>query len=294
MKNSDLILKLKNLKNVNPDEKFLENNRALLLSQISNSGEDSISGFDKVLMTSQNLARLFSKPVFALGAFVLVLFGANFVSNNVLAQSKPNDSLYIARIISEKVKVNTTFNEDAREKLALSYALRHAEDIASILSDAEFNVEENHDQVAKLSNSFIQEVNQVELSLNRLSANSKVRAAVETEADVDTEVESMIIADNSKEANGIEIAIREDIESEVIIASVKDEKASTSKTIVTEKSEASSSEENLIASTSTEVEAVVSIDPISKTSEAKELAGKKDYNAALDKLNEAVELINNK
>ena len=294
MKNSDLILKLKSLKNVNPDKKFLENNRALLLSQISNSGEDSVSGFDKVLMTSQNLARLFSKPVFALGAFVLVLFGANFVSNNVLAKSKPNDSLYIARIISEKVKVNTTFNEDAREKLALSYALRHAEDIASILSDAEFNVEENHDQVAKLSNSFIQEVNQVELSLNRLSANSKIKAETETEMKVDGEVENMIIADNSKEDNGIEIAIREDAEAEVVITAVKEEKASGIKTVVNEKDEASSSAENLMASTSSEMEVVVTVDPISKTSEAKELAEKKDYNAALDKLNEAVELINNK
>ncbi len=294
MKNQNLIIKLKSLNSVEPDKKFLKDNRELLLSQIENSGVEKISTFDRVLLTSENLARLFSRPVFAFGIFVLVLLGANIVSSSVLEKSKPNDSLYVARVISERVKVNTTINQEAREKLAINYALRHAEDIASILSDEEFNNEENSDQVAKLSNDFINEVNKVESGLNRLSSKTQ-KAAVNVEeivklaTDIDSNEATMTIADNSKDDNGIEIYIPEEkkeLVAEVVVNSVIS--ATTSKEVVETNSEtkATSSEE-------VGADLVIQSSVTSKTNEAKELAGKKDFGAALNKLNEAVESIKN-
>ena len=282
MKNQDLIIKLKRLNSVEPDAKFLKDNRELLLSQIGNSGIEKISAFEKVLLTSENLARLFSKPAFALGAFVLVLFGANFVSSSILEKSKPNDSLYIARVISERVKVNTTINQEAREKLAINYALRHAEDIASILSDEKFNDEENSDQLAKLSNDFINEVNKVESGLNRLSVKSQRETVNIEEGDklaVDNNEATLVIADNSKDSNGIEIYIPEEN---------NDEKSSIEVAEVNGEVKASSS-----ASSSKEVdeEFIIKSSTTSKTSEAKELAEKKDFDGALNKLNEAFELM---
>lgn len=253
MKNNDLIAKLKKLGDIKPDEKFLTENRDLLLSQISNSGAEKISAFEKFLLTSENLARVFSRPAFALGVFILVLVGANF-SSRLLQNSKPNDSLYLARIISEKVKVTTTMNQVEREKLAISYAMRHAEDIASILSDDEFNVEENYDQVAKLNTNFINEVKKVETSLSRLSvASPKI---INQEEKIEGE---MILADNSKDDEAISIFIAKDEES-----------ATTS------------------VSTSTAAVVMASSSP---QSSSKELAEQGDFSGALNKLNEAVDLI---
>ena len=288
MKNQNLIIKLKSLNSVEPDKKFLKDNRELLLSQIENSGVEKISTFDRVLLTSENLARLFSRPVFAFGIFVLVLLGANIVSSSVLEKSKPNDSLYVARVISERVKVNTTINQEAREKLAINYALRHAEDIASILSDEKFNNEENSDQVAKLSDDFIKEVNKVESGLNRLSSKTQ-KAAVNVGEIVklatDNNEVTMTIADNSKDCDGIEIYIPEE-NKEVVVGSVVS--ATTSKEVV-----ATSSETKATSSEELGADLVIQSSATSKTSEAKELAEKKDFGGALNKLNEAVELIKN-
>ena len=288
MKNQNLIIKLKSLNSVEPDKKFLKDNRELLLSQIENSGVEKISTFDRVLLTSENLARLFSRPVFAFGIFVLVLLGANIVSSSVLEKSKPNDSLYVARVISERVKVNTTLNQEAREKLAINYALRHAEDIASILSDEKFNNEENSDQVAKLSDDFIKEVNKVESGLNRLSSKTQ-KAAVNVGEIVklatDNNEVTMTIADNSKDSDGIEIYIPEE-NKEVVVGSVVS--ATTSKEVV-----ATSSETKATSSEELGADLVIQSSATSKTSEAKELAEKKDFGGALNKLNEAVELIKN-
>ena len=292
MKNQNLIIKLKSLNSVEPDKKFLKDNRELLLSQIENSGVEKISTFDRVLLTSENLARLFSRPVFAFGIFVLVLFGANFVSSSVLEKSKPNDSLYVARVISERVKVNTTINQEAREKLAINYALRHAEDIASILSDEEFNNEENSDQVAKLSNDFINEVNKVESGLNRLSSKTQ-KAATNVEEIVklatnnnDSSEVTMTIADNSKDDNGIEIYIPEDnkdVVVDVVVSATTSEKEVVATIIETKATSSEEVGEDLVIQSSA----------TSKTNEAKELAEKKDFGGALNKLNEAVESIKN-
>ena len=263
MKNSNLIIKLKSLNNVQPDEKFLKENRELLLAQISNSGQEKLAAWEKILITSENLVRLFSRPAFALGAFVLVLLGANFVSTNILEKSKPNDSLYVARVISERLKVNTTINSESREKLAMTYALRHAEDIATILSDAKYYDEENSDQLAKLSNDFISEVNKVETSISRLSSSGKI-ATEKVEVNNTEVVGEMIIADNSKDESGLEIFIPED-ENEVI--------------------------ENTASSSEEIKEEVVVSSPTSKTTKAKELAENKEFGAAVNELNEVVELI---
>lgn len=271
MKNNELISKLKKLGELQPDEKFLKENRDLLLAQISNSGTDRVSAFEKILITSENLARLFSRPVVAFAVFLFALFGVNF-SSNLLQNSKPNETLYLARIISEQVKVNTTINQIEREKLAIRFALRHAEDIATILSDEEFNVEDNYDQVAKLNNSFINEVSKVENRLSRLNVSSPEKKETEVKVenlsnDASNNVElpgDMIIADSSKEEIGVSIFVDNNVSS----------------------SSPTSSE--LMSSSSQEI---IKIEPGIKVNKAKELAEQGDISGALNKLNEAVELI---
>lgn len=293
MKNSDLIIKLKSLKEVNPDEKFLKENRELLLNQISNSTTTRVGVFEKVLITSENLARLFSRPAFALGVFVLVLFGANFLSASVFEKSKPNDSLYIARLMSERLKVSTTFNQEAREKLEINYALRRAEDIATILSDEKFNVEENSDQVAKLSDDFIKEVEKVENSLSRIGV---ARIAKEASSNLSSESREgeekiMTLADNSKDENGLEIYIPEEEGTEDLVgASIK-----TSSIVPSQISSEAETKSSSTTETNNEdiiIETASSLEKEEKASSSiKDLAEKKDFSGALNKLNEVVELM---
>jgi hypothetical protein len=88
------------------------------------------------------------QPAYALAAFVFVLLLGTVVSAEFFAGSKPNDSLYLARIISEQVKLTTTFNTVDRDRLASQFAVGHAQDITDVLADPQFNNEDNKDRVA--------------------------------------------------------------------------------------------------------------------------------------------------
>lgn len=257
MTNSELIAKLKTLQSVNPDASFLKSNRDLLLSQISNSGAEKIGAWKKFFITFENLAKVSSRPAFALGAFVITLLGAGLFSHRMLQDSKPNDSLYIARVISERLKVSTTFDATEREKLAGQYAIKRAEDIAVILSDEEFNKEENQDQVAKLSSEFKNEVEKAKTSLSRLPIKTDI-VVVSSEQGTSSEVDAMIIAESEKDENGIEVYIPE-----------------------------TPVEENIAAASTTEE----ALSPAQKIDEINVLIDNKDFVKAQEKLNEIKEII---
>lgn len=256
MTDKQLISNLKELKNKKLDNTFLKENRDLLLSQISNSGAESISPFRKFLISFENLAKASARPAISIATFVAVLLTAGVFGNSYLERTKPNDTLYIARVLSEKVKVNTTFDEGAREKLASRYALSHAEDIVTILSDDNFHSEENSEQIAKLNEDFKTEINRVSLGINSLETNNQENNAENNEENItsliikedsnlqDKEISSddlVVIVENNKDENGIEVAsvlIEEDNEEDSIkmeIAEVEGQlKGTSSKDIYTE------------------------------------------------------------
>lgn len=215
MTSKKLIASLEELKNVKADENFLKENRSLLLSQISNSGAEEISTWQKFFISLENLAKVSARPAVSLAVFVFVLISAGLFGDRVLESSKPNDSLYIARVLSERVKVNTTFNSEEREKLLSQYAIRHAEDIMNILSDENFNKEENTDQVAKLSESFKTELNKASVAINKITPTEKVSEVIELSEEnslIENNSDLVVIAENDKEENGLEILIAKDPE----------------------------------------------------------------------------------
>jgi len=202
MTDQELIVKLNSLNKVSPDQNWLKSNRELLLSQISNSGAEKLAVWKIVLIDFSSALKSASQPVYALGIFVLLLVGSVFYSQQIFAEAKPNDSLYIARIISEKLKLNTTFNAQERDMLAVQFATSHAQDISAVLSDPRFNTVENKDQVEKLNNSFKEEVNTVKDRISRLPVKIK-KAPVALLVATGSEV---IIADNAKDGERIQIA----------------------------------------------------------------------------------------
>ncbi|MFA5000230.1 MAG: hypothetical protein WC545_02630 [Patescibacteria group bacterium] len=308
MTNNELISKLNNLKNVNPGASWKKSNRDLLLAQISNSGAEELSTWKIFVINFESVLKAAVRPVSALGVFVLLLLGGAS-SYQIFAQAKPNDSLYIARVISEKVKLNTVVNTQERDKLAARFASNHARDISAILANPEFNNEENQDQVAKLSESFNKEVDTVKDRINRIS-RADAPVASETEEEKEGEAE-IIIADSFKDDSGIQLAEAEtpvaeilETETEIEVEAEKDEavaleikKDEAAEVLADEGADAASKEaaSALLKNLAIEAEEKaadadnVAIEKI--LNEAKELFDNKEYDGVLEKLQALGELI---
>jgi len=287
MTDKDLIAKLNSLKKITPDQNWLKSNRELLVSQISNSGAIKLSPWKIFVINFNSLAKATAHPAYALGVFVFVLVTGSLFSHQVFSSAKPNDSLYIARIISEKAKLNTMFNSDERNKLAVQFATEHAQDISAVLADPGFNNDSNKDQVAKLSESFNQEINSVKTHISYLAPKSVKNSDTTIKTDIN---DTVSMANSLKDNAGVQIF--EDKTLSPII--VPDGKA-TSVLVMPS---------GLIASSATATAAIDKVGENKETEdkkvnadsildEAKQLFESKDYNKALDKLKEVDEIIKN-
>lgn len=282
MTNLDLTKKLKTLKNVAPDRNWLSGNRELLLAQISNSGAANLPAWKVAIINFSSFTKAAARPASAFAAFVFLLVMGGIYSDRFFAQAKPNDSLYIARIISEQVRLNTTFNTEARDMLAVRYASEHAKDITSVLADPEFNKEENQARVEELNNSFKEEVETVRSGIGRLSASKKANEIAKLEAEIESEL-NIMIADGDKEEQGIQVQEN---------SSVSTEATSTDPT----SPEASSSPETIDTELKVNVEAEASVESSEAEKileEAKQLFDAKDYEKASEKLKEVDAIIKN-
>ncbi len=281
MNNKDLIGKLNNLKKISPDQNWLDSNRELLLSQISNSGAENLSVWRASFINFTSAMKSLSQPAFALGVFVVMLFSGALFSQGLLASSKPNTSLYIARIISEKVKLNTTFNTEERNKLAVQYASEHAQDISTVLADPAFNTEANRDQVAALTDSFEKEVDTVKTHISRMPV------VVRKPAVSDINNNDVVIADSSKDGQGIQLAEKTNVNIQTTLEN-KDFLATgaalNDNASLTATSAASSTPKlNIPVKETSDAEKIVD--------EAIKLFDSKDYSKASDKLKEVKDII---
>lgn len=272
MTDKELITKLNSLKNIAPDTNWLANNRELLLSQVSNSGARELSAWSLFVINFSSLAKAASKPAYALGAFVLILLTGSIFSHQAFSSAKPNDSLYIARIISEKAKLNTMLNSDERNKLAVQFASEHAQDISAVLADPQFNTDENKDQVAKLNESFNDEIDSVKTHISYLSPKPAKNNVINDVND------TVSMANSLKDNNGLQVF--ED-------ANIKGDQTPVVKATSVLNVDSTLLASSTLASTSTPVSADSVLD------EAKELFEKKDYTKASDKLKEVDEMIKN-
>lgn len=281
MTEKDLISKLNNLKNVNPDQNWLDSNRELLLSQISNSGAGVLPAWKVFIINLQSLAKAASHPAYALGVFIILLAGGSVFSHQLFNGAKPNDSLYIARIISEKAKLNTIFDNESRDKLAAQFATEHAQEITAVLSDPQFNNDSNKDQVAKLNQTFTQEIGIAKARLSSLAASKDKNAST---------VDSVVsMADYLKDNQGMEIASGTDANN----LTVKNSAPVLNPNAVT--SLLATSASSTLKATATikvqEKEADKVADTNKILEEAQKLFDNKEYNNALDKLKEVDQII---
>lgn len=148
MTEKELFQSLKDLKtNIQPDTRWLSANRESLYSQISNSGAKELSTWSSFVINLRSVLRGVSMPAVGLGSLVLLLFVSMVYGHLLLATTKPTDSFYIARELSERAKLSTVRDSKERDQLAGKFAMTNAQDIADVLSNPEFTDEAKRDEL---------------------------------------------------------------------------------------------------------------------------------------------------
>lgn len=228
-----LLSQLHNLKDIQPDKQWKTDSQDFLRVHISDGVQSGV--FSKLMVWVKDFAKVSSQPAFALAAFVLILITGVAFFNPLLSDAKPNDSLYIARIISEKAQVNMTFNKESRDKLSAQFATNHAKDITNLMNDPDFHSQEgSQEKIANLSEDFNNEINSARASINSINERERntyinnsnnnigdnVNDSSSDDSDLDSENSddssqgddegSIFSADTKKDDKGLEINVKDD------------------------------------------------------------------------------------
>lgn len=228
MSEKELLSQLKSLQGIKMESNTKESNKQVLMTQISNtiSSNSNVKTLNSFAFLVKNILFMSSRPAMVFAGVFLFLTASLVLGSDLYKNSKPTDSLYIARVISERARLNTTFNQAEREKLAIEFAKSHARDITNALMDPNFNNEENREKVEKLTNSFRSEMAKVRGSV------TKPVKPVEEIIEEDKEV-IVSVASSLREENSVEVSIDENkfIEnSDAVLNSLREEKVATTTT----------------------------------------------------------------
>lgn len=212
MTDRDLIKKLGNLKEIKPDTSWLKANRDSLYTQISNSGATEVSVWTSFVINFKSLLKTASAPAISLASLMFILVASSVYGHLLLSNTKPSNSLYIAREISEKAKLSTILDIEEREEMASQFAVSNAQDIINVLSDPNFKDEK---EIAKLSTKLNEEIKTVKKNIAKVEipAVQNIETATVSAPVISDEVFS---ASLEKDPNGISVS------------EIKTEEASTS------------------------------------------------------------------
>ena len=215
MTDKELFNSLKSLKeDIQPNAQWLKANRDSLFAQISNSGGKELSPWSSFAINFKSILRGVSIPAAVLGSLVLFLGSAMAYSHLLFSDTKPTDSLYIARELSEQAKLNTMREGKAKDELASKFASSKAQNIVTVLSEEESIDEETR---SDLTEKFTKELNTMKEVASRWEDDDSVSVAlapetteVENEAPA-TEVvaEDVFSANLEKGEDGISVSLNE-------------------------------------------------------------------------------------
>lgn len=269
----ELLSQLNKLKNIKPSSDWKNSNREILFNQISRGNSDQeISRFDILKnMLPHNMFSCIPQPVLAAVLIVFIVVGGGVVSLNASRDTKPGDSLYIAKIISEKAQLAITFNKTEKVKLGVEFASNRAREISEVIAESEKNKEA---RVEKLTQDFKKEISAVKARLVKID-NTKDNSAEESNKLVETQDEDMQIfsANLEKTDQGMEIY----------------DSASDSADSAVEAVEEDSGDEPAVEDSA--VEEPSSLEDV--LAEAEKLFDEQDYSGTIDKLTEVNNIIDN-
>jgi len=262
------------------------------MSQISGSDfkkESEVSDTGMAQALSFLWLKRVKQPTMAAFLIVTFILVSGVISLRAAQNTKPGDSLYIAKILNEKAHQVFTFNEEKKMKLGLEFAGNRAEELTQVL--AEPGNGEREEKVEKLVNNFKKEISAVKIRIEKIYSRTQTEGpfeeAVVTEEEPEEEESQVFSANADKDENGIQIFEQE--------PAVGEEEAVEEPEEVETEVSSTTSELTEVAS-STEEEAADAVDASSSDpqfllKEAEELLGNKDYDATISKLEEAGEVI---
>ena len=277
MQDKELLQKLNNLKTIKPDDNFKKNCREVLYSQISagvavNKSESNLSIIWDSIMPGKVFMNMV-KPVwvtFLASVLILVIgIGGVYASKN----SKPGDSLYIAKIISEKAQFVMTFNEKDKAKLGLEFATNRAKEITQVLSESKEQSDKQNKKVEQLSQNFKKEISQVKNRLTIISGYAKAGKASE---DQNKEEEPEVFGANLvKTDQGMEVAepAKTEAKEETLPENPPEIIATTTKENLIEEADKMFDEKNIDGAIDKLEEAKQMMDQESENSESGEVKG---------------------
>jgi hypothetical protein len=180
MTDRELIQKLNILK-VKPDSAWKNRSREILLSQISGGNEiskkvkilEQLDVWSEVFIPFDLLHKLAAKPVMVTGLVIASLLGGGVFSLQAAKNTKPGDSLYIAKIISEKTQLAITFDEKEKAKLGVEFAGNRAKELAQVMEE-ETDGSAKTEKVEKLAADFNKEITSAKARLEKIHISGAV------------------------------------------------------------------------------------------------------------------------
>ncbi len=177
----ELIKKLNILKEkTQPRAAWKKETKEFLLSQISNlEKKREISLYENSVFTEKKgFFSIIHQPAWAVFCILLIIIGGGAISARAARNIKPGNSLYIARIISEKAQVAMVFNKEKKARLDMKFAHNHAKEITEVLADSNFNRDDNKVKVAKLNRDFKQELGIVKEKIEEINKDEEYNQVV--------------------------------------------------------------------------------------------------------------------
>lgn len=178
MTEKELLSKLNNLKEFKPDAAWKQQNRDILLSQISGSTNDEKVGFFAILenLMSQKFTAQTARPVWVFVSIAVIVLTGGALGLRAANETKPGDSLYIAKRISEKTQLALTFGDEKKAKLNLEFAGNRAEEIAKVVEGSDQGKTE---AIEELTSNFKKEITEAKTRLSKVDGKSEVRVKEE-------------------------------------------------------------------------------------------------------------------
>lgn len=174
MTDKELAQKLKELKSLKADKDWKERSRSFLFSKVESSVIDDnreSSLFKKIIRGPRSFFSAAGQQAWAVVLIVLIIAGGAFSTQAASRNARPGDSLYLARLLSEKAKVAVTFNKEEKAKLDMQLASNRAKDITEVLAELELSVPESENsrkKAEKLSESFKEEIETVKRNIEEI------------------------------------------------------------------------------------------------------------------------------
>jgi len=287
MTERELISQL-NKSKITPDQTWKEKNREILLSQIfpgqearEKSGMKFIERIDvwaEAIVPFDLLHKLVAKPVLVTGMVLASLLSGGVFSLQAAKNTKPGDSLYIAKIVSERTQLALTFNEMDKAKLGVEFAGNRAKEAVQVMEEDK-NDASKTEKVEKLAADFKKEIDNAKGRLEKIGVKDNAVAGGNAVADNSQNQanggneDKLFGAGAGKTNGGIQVSGPQSTvpKNEAPKAGGVDNKAT-------------SSVENLKADENKQT-------PENILNDAQELFEKKDYNGAVDKLEKMYQII---